>query len=74
MHLRLNSKGGPVSLEGNHLKHTQPLSNIYFIKIGKRGRGRGREIQVEHNSLPFWEFIKELNEIELNNHKEMKGI
>lgn len=46
---QLNSKGGPVSLEENHLKRTQPLSNIYFIKIGKRGRGRGCEIQVEHN-------------------------
>ena len=46
---QLNSKGGPVSLEENHLKHTQPLSNIHFIKIGKKGRGREREIQVEHN-------------------------
>ena len=49
---QLNSKGGPggpVSLEENDLKHTQPLSNIHFIKIGKKGRGREREIQVEHN-------------------------
>ena len=48
---QLNSKGGPISLEENHLKCTQPLSNIHFIKIGKRGRGRGHEIQVELNNL-----------------------
>ena len=37
---QFNFKGGPVSLEENHLKCIQPFFNIYFIKIGKRGRRR----------------------------------
>ena len=44
---QLNSKGARVSLEENHLKRAQPLPNIYFIKIGKRGRGS------QHSSPPF---------------------